>query len=49
MTLENIMLATEKGVTEDEMVVWNHQIMGHEFEQAGEVVKDREAVFLFEG
>ena len=24
---------TEKGVTEDEMVGWNHQLNGHEFEQ----------------
>ena len=28
------MLATEKGVTEDKMVGWNHQVTGHEFEQA---------------
>ena len=24
----------EKGTTEDEMVVWYHQFLGHEFEQA---------------
>ena len=24
----------EKGVTEDEMVGWHHQLDGHEFEQA---------------
>ena len=24
----------EKGMTEDEMVGWNHQLNGHEFEQA---------------
>ena len=24
----------EKGITEDEMVGWNHQLNGHEFEQA---------------
>ena len=24
----------EKGMTEDEMVVWHHQLNGHEFEQA---------------
>ena len=24
----------EKGVTEDEMVGWNHRLSGHEFEQA---------------
>ena len=23
----------EKGVTEDEMVTWNHRLTGHEFEQ----------------
>ena len=27
----------EKGVTEDEMVGWHHQLNGHEFEQAPEV------------
>ena len=26
--------AEEKGVTEDEMVGWYHQLNGHEFEQA---------------
>ena len=26
-------LGQEKGVTEDEMVGWNHQLNGHEFEQ----------------
>ena len=31
-------------MTEDEMVGWNHQLDGHEFEQAPrDVVKDREA------
>ena len=25
----------EKGVTENEMVEWHHQLNGHEFEQAG--------------
>ena len=31
-------------MTEDEMVGWNHQLDGHEFEQAlRDVVKDREA------
>ena len=24
----------EKGITEDEMVQWHHQLNGHEFEQA---------------
>ena len=29
-------------MTEDEMVGWHHQLNGHEFEQARELVKDRE-------
>ena len=33
----------EKGMTEDEMVGWHHQLHGHEFEQALGIVKDREA------
>ena len=33
----------EKGTTEDEMVGWHHQLDGHEFEQALELVMDREA------
>ena len=33
----------EKGTTEDEMVGWHHQLDGHEFEQAPELVMDREA------
>ena len=33
----------EKGMTEDEMVGWHHQLNGHEFEQAPELVMDREA------
>ena len=32
-----------KGVTEDEMVGWHHQLNGHEFEQLWERVKDKEA------
>ena len=32
-----------KGTTEDEMVGWHHQLDGHEFEQALELVMDREA------
>ena len=28
---------------EDEIVGWHHQLDGHEFEQTGEMVKDREA------
>ena len=32
----------EKGTTEDEMVGWHHQVDGHEFEQAQELVMDRE-------
>ena len=30
-------------MTEDEMVGWHHQVNGHEFEQAPELVMDREA------
>ena len=30
-------------MTKDEMVGWNHQLNGHEFEQALGVVMDREA------
>ena len=30
-------------MTEDKMVGWNHQLSGHEFEQAQELVMDREA------
>ena len=30
-------------MTEDEMVGWHHGLNGHEFEQALEVVIDREA------
>ena len=33
----------EKGTTEDEMVGWHRRLGGHEFEQAPEVVMDREA------
>ena len=33
----------EKGMTEDEMVGWHHQLDGYEFEQARELVMDREA------
>ena len=33
----------EKGMTEDKMVGWHHQFNGHEFKQAHERVKDREA------
>ena len=33
----------EKEMTEDEMVGWHHQLNGHEFEQALELVMDREA------
>ena len=31
---------------EDEMVGWHHQLDGHEFEQTGEMVKDREALHI---
>ena len=30
-------------MTQDEIVDWHHQLKGHEFEQAQEMVKDREA------
>ena len=33
----------EKGVTEDEMIGWHHQLNGHESEQLWEIVKQREA------
>ena len=32
----------EKGMTEDEMVGWQHQLNGHGFEQTPEIVKERE-------
>ena len=32
----------KKGTTEDEMVGWHHWLNGHGFEQAWEMVKDRE-------
>ena len=30
-------------MAEDEIVEWHHQLYGHEFEQFGELVMDREA------
>ena len=33
----------EEGTTGDEMVGWLHRLDGHEFEQARELVLDREA------
>ena len=33
----------EKGMTEDEMVGWYHQLTGHDFEQLWETVEDRES------
>ena len=30
-------------MTEDEMVGWHHRLDGHEFEQAPELLMDREA------
>ena len=33
----------EIGAAEDEMVGWHHQLNGHEFEQAPEMVKEKEA------
>ena len=32
----------EKGVTEDEMAGWHHQLNGHEFELLQQIVKDKE-------
>ena len=32
----------EKGMTEDEIIGWHHQLNGHEFEQLQELVMDRE-------
>ena len=32
-----------RGMTEDEMVGWHHRFYGYEFEQAAELVMDREA------
>ena len=37
------LMQEEKGMTEDEMVGWHHQLDGQEFEQALKVVMDREA------
>ena len=36
-------MGRECGMTEDEMVGWHHGHNGHEFEQALELVMDREA------
>ena len=33
----------EKGVTEDKMAGWHHQLNGHEFDQTLGNMKDREA------
>ena len=33
----------KKQMTEDEMIGWHHWLYGHEFEQALEMVKDRES------
>ena len=33
----------EKGMTEDEMVRWHHQLYGHELSKLQELVMDREA------
>ena len=43
LMLERIEGGRRKGTTEDEMVGWHHQLYGHEFEQAQELVMDREA------
>ena len=34
LMLEEDWRQEEKGMTEDEMVGWHHQLYGHEFEQA---------------
>ena len=31
----------EKGMTEDEMVGWHHQLNGHEYEQTREIMEAR--------
>ena len=36
-------MRAEKGMTEDEVVGWNHRLNGHEFEQTLETVEDRGA------
>ena len=41
--LEKIRGQEEKGMKEDEMVEWNRQFNGHEFEQDPGNVKDRGA------
>ena len=43
LMLGNIGKVEEKGMTEDEIVEWDHQLDGHGFEQPRELVKDREA------
>ena len=35
-------LRQEKGTTVNEMVGWNHWFNGHDFEQTGKILKDRE-------
>ena len=37
----------EKGVAEDEMVVWHHWDNGRKFDQTQEIVKDREAWHVY--
>ena len=32
----------EKGMTEDKMVLWHHQLNGHELSKLQEMMKDRE-------
>ena len=32
----------EKGTTEDEIVRYHHQLIGHEFEKLWEIMKDRD-------
>ena len=33
----------KEGMTEDKMFGWHHQLNGHEFEEAPELMMDREA------
>ena len=41
--LEKIEGRRRRGMTEDEMAGWHHQLNGHEFGQTPELVMDREA------
>ena len=41
-SLEKTPMQEKKGMTEDELVGWHHRLNGYEFEQALELVMDRE-------